>query len=515
MKRLIWQMKPIYSFLVGWLAAWVMMLVYLPLFPTAPSMVFMVVLAMSGILAGLLSGATMCYPCVPAKPWRREAVLVLGLMAGHGAGLLAILAVAGQLRSIGQGMPLTLVVWLFVPATYFPMRGLAALWRWWDRKRQESILLAMTHTHLSIAVIVSALFFVAGAGWIGFGVWQDQGFWGRLANPTYSVFSAVLLWSLMLMLLSIGVFLIGVAVLLPPSFALSYAMARRITRRIELLGKAASDLEQGDLSASTLVEGDDEIAHLQKTFNAMAGSIRTYAASLEDEKNKVTALLNAQQRLTVDVSHELRTPVATISSYLESILTHWDEREAAALRGDLEIISREVEHLDKLIDDLFALNTARVRKLSFEYTMVNPGQVARQVVDALGPAIWHTARVEVTAEMPASLPLIRADEQRLSQVLKNLVINGARYTPPGGFVCIAVHQEESQVCFEVSDSGQGVPADTLPHIWEPFYKVDPTSGGAGLGLALVKEFTETMGGSVAVHSEPGQGSTFFIRLPQA
>jgi signal transduction histidine kinase len=139
------------------------------------------------------------------------------------------------------------------------------------------------------------------------------------------------------------------------------------------------------------------------------------------------------------------------------------------------------------------------------------------MVDAVARLSWESGRVEVVANLPAGLPLVCADEARLAQVLTNLLRNGIRYTPPGGIVAVMAAAEEGAVRTEVRDTGEGIAAGDLPRIWERFCrgKNDQrrSAGGAGLGLALVKELTEAMGGTVAVQSAIGGGTCFTVRLP--
>ena len=138
------------------------------------------------------------------------------------------------------------------------------------------------------------------------------------------------------------------------------------------------------------------------------------------------------------------------------------------------------------------------------------------MVDAMAPLAWQTGRVEVVSDIPAHLPPVLADPVRLDQVLANLLRNAIRHTPPGGLVAVRAFVDSNAVRFDVCDTGEGIPAEDLPHIWERFYRGangrSRDSGGAGLGLALVKELTEAMGGSVSVESAPDQGACFTVRL---
>jgi signal transduction histidine kinase len=186
-----------------------------------------------------------------------------------------------------------------------------------------------------------------------------------------------------------------------------------------------------------------------------------------------------------------------------------------ALRHDLEVVEGEILRLQRLIDDLFTLSRAEVDGLAMHCEPIDVSPVVRRTVEAMAPLAWKAGRVEVVAELSAELPPARADESRLEQILANLVRNAIRHTPPGGIVAVSAYGKGDAVRVEVRDTGEGIPAEDLPHIWERFYRGENAredSRGAGLGLALVKELTEAMGGSVEVESVVGQGSCFVVRL---
>jgi len=250
---------------------------------------------------------------------------------------------------------------------------------------------------------------------------------------------------------------------------------------------------------------------LQADFNAMAGELERTLLDLETQRDTIAHLLQSRRELVVNVSHELRTPVTTLRAMLESALKQ-GQALSPSLQGDLEVMEGEVLRLQGLIDDLFTLSQAEVEKLMLNCRPIDVAPVARRIVEAMSPLAWNAGRVEVVEELPDELPQVCADEARLEQILANLLRNGVRHTPPGGIVAVTAAAEEDAVRIEVRDTGEGIPPEELPHIWERFYHGEGSSG-AGLGLALVKELTEAMGGTVAVESTPGQGSCFTVRLP--
>ena len=295
----------------------------------------------------------------------------------------------------------------------------------------------------------------------------------------------------------------------------AYLLSRRIVGRLERLGAAASALAAGDLSARVPVGAQDEVGLLGTRFNAMAADLQRTLAELQSERDRVAGLLEARRQLVAGVSHELRTPVATVRGYLESTLRR-DGAVDAQVRKDLETIERELIRLQHLIDDLFTLSRAEVGRLDLRVAPVDIGGVARRLVETSAPLAWRQRQVQLLAEVAPDVPLACADLQRTEQIVANLLSNATRHTPPGGLVAAVVRAEADWVVLEIRDTGEGIEPDALPHVFERFYRGhDDDANGAGLGLALVKELTEAMGGSVAVTSSRMEGSTFTVRLPGA
>jgi signal transduction histidine kinase len=375
------------------------------------------------------------------------------------------------------------------------------LWRHWNRLRQTHLRWALTHAHLVVVVL--------GVGTLG------TLLFGLLLRSPGSLPLRVLPALFMLAILTV----VALAAVLPPSALFSYLFARRTTRRLEVLTSATNQLSAGDYRVRVPVDGADEVAQLQTNFNAMAADLERTVAELQRERDRVALLLLARRELVASVSHELRTPLATLRGYLESALTHWDTTPPDTLRHDLGVMDRETGHLQTLINDLFTLARAEVGKLELRSEPIDVGQVVRHVVEVSSPAVWQSSRIQLLAEADANVPLVLADARRVQQILHNLVHNATRHTPPGGIVVVEARAEDNQVALEVKDTGEGICADELPLIWQRFYRGQGArqhpEGSSGLGLALVKELTEAMGGAVAVTSTLGEGSVFTVRLPRA
>jgi signal transduction histidine kinase len=452
----------------------------------------------------------------------REGAAALGLSLVLGGGLPALMFVVGwgdRLAWANLGASGVVLILIASGPTFAVLRVGVWLWHCWNRLRRRRLLWALTHAHLTLVVVVALLVATLGGFQIAASVADTPGRFSPDWAPAFvdllarTVFPFVGVAVVMLVVL--------LAVLLPPSAIFSYFVARRTTRRLESLAAAATALRRGDLAARVPVEGEDEVAQLQAAFNAMAADLERATREIQAERDKVITLLQSRRDLIANVSHELRTPVATIRGYLESALA--DDGEVPSddqdLRHDLVVMEGEVERLQGLIDDLFTLARAEVDGLALNLQPIDVGPVVRGRVEAMAPLAWQGGWVEVVAEVPPELPAVLADPDRLEQVLVNLLRNGVRHTPPGGIVAVLVAVEEDSVRIEVRDTGEGIPPEDMPHVWERFYRGAEArvkdNRGAGLGLALVKELTEAMGGTVEVESILGQGSCFIVRLPRA
>jgi signal transduction histidine kinase len=431
---------------------------------------------------------------------------------------------ASSLRDLGF---VTLLLLATGPG-YWLARGGVRLWLGWNRLRQQRMVWALTHAQLTVAAVVA----VTGAlvtFLMAFAIAGQP----ALPPETSGVFATLaerLLRTIIPALMVIGLMIaVALAVLLPPAALVSLLVAHRTTRRLERLAAAARALRQGAYEARVEVAGEDEVAQLQADFNAMAADLERTLRDLEVQHDTVARLLESRRDLVAKVSHELRTPVATVRATLESALARWPDTPADDLHRDLGVMEGEIVRLQGLIDDLFTLSRSDAGGLALEIRPVDVAPLVQRMVDAQGPLAWSSGRVELMADLPAELPRVRADEARLAQILSNLVHNGVRHTPPGGIVAVMVAVDSAScpsplgtpesIRIEVKDTGEGIAADDLASIWERFYRGEGTSlgerTGAGLGLALVKELTEAMGGTVGVESTVGEGSCFTVWLPSA
>jgi signal transduction histidine kinase len=393
------------------------------------------------------------------------------------------------------------IFWGALSFQFLAFRGAARIWLRWDKLRRTSLRWSLTHALLLIPAIGAA---------------------GLIVGVAISlvIFTPTTVMSLIPIVVLMA-FLSGAAILiiLPPAALFSWLFTRQIAKRLQTLAEGTSALRSGEYSMRIRVEGSDEVARLQADFNAMADALEQAMCDLRAERDNVQTLLRARRDLFAGVSHELRTPVATLRGYLESARTHWTDAPPDTLRHDLEVMEGETARLQGLIDDLFTLTRAETSHLQMRPTATDVGKLAQRIAETIAPLAWSSNRVEVVAEVASDRPLAWVDEARLGQVVANLVHNGVRHTPPGGIVSLWAGSALDGVTLQVRDTGEGIAARDLPRIWDRFYRADAArlrlEGGSGLGLALVKELTEAMGGSVGVESVVGQGSCFTLLLPRA
>ncbi len=326
---------------------------------------------------------------------------------------------------------------------------------------------------------------------------------GRLINVTLLGSSVVL-----------NLFALVVIGLLPVGLGVGYLLARGLTRRIERLDQAAASLAAGDLGSRVPAASPDEIGRLGLTFNSMAAQLEERERALADAAARSDALLRSNKRLVADVSHELRNPLATLRGYLEALEHDYGdklpERDMAVIRG-------ETQRLTALVEDLFTLARAEAQQLPLTLEAVDVGAMVNRVAETLAPLARREREIEVVAQVAPGLPAARADQVRLEQVLRNLAQNAVRHTPPGGIIAFeATLCEDGAVALAVADTGLGIAPEDLPLVFERFYRGDSSrareTGGAGLGLALVRELVDAMGGAVSVESTPGRGSRFTVCL---
>jgi signal transduction histidine kinase len=283
--------------------------------------------------------------------------------------------------------------------------------------------------------------------------------------------------------------------------AVSIFTARRIVGPITAMMRASQHIAAGDYHERVQVPGQDELGALAQSFNRMA-------ATLERTEQRRMELIG-------DVAHELRTPLSAIKGALEGLV----DGVLPADTGTFLDLQREVARLQRLVQDLEQLSRAEAGQIPLDLHLVSLTGLVQAVANRLKPQ-YHDKGVDIALNLSPQLPQIRADPGRISQVLLNLLGNALQYTPSGGHVIVQARRDGGEVVVAVHDSGIGLSAEHLSHVFERFYRVDKSrsraGGGSGIGLTIAKHLVEAHGGRIwATSPGPSRGSTFTFTLPVA
>jgi two-component system phosphate regulon sensor histidine kinase PhoR len=220
-----------------------------------------------------------------------------------------------------------------------------------------------------------------------------------------------------------------------------------------------------------------------------------------------------RRELVGNISHELRTPLATIKAIVETIQDGAiDDKEAA--KKFLARVNDEVDRMTQMVAELTELSRIESGKAKLKLETVNLNLIIEDVIARLNHYA-KSQRVALLSELPDDLPPVHADNERIRQVITNLVHNAIKFTPSGGKAIISAKPERDSVVVSVCDTGIGISKEDLPHVFERFYKADKAraGGGTGLGLAIAKHVVQAHGGNIWAQSEEGKGSTFSFSLP--
>ncbi|MFC2041588.1 sensor histidine kinase [Chloroflexota bacterium] len=299
--------------------------------------------------------------------------------------------------------------------------------------------------------------------------------------------------------LRISRFLIwGALLAVAVAFLFTFFLSRRISAPIKTLTLTAKQLGQGDLSQRVKVKDRGEIGELANTFNSMAENLERAE--------------RLRKNMVADVAHELRTPLSNLRGYLEAVRDEVIKPDADTIRS----LDEEATMLSRLVDELQELTLAEAGELKLNCQANDITRLIKQVVAARQTQAVKK-KVSLSAELPDKLPKVNIDSQRIGQVLFNLLENALAHTAKDGVVTVTAVQQGERVEVAVIDTGEGIPAEDLPHVFERFYRVDKSrtraTGGSGLGLTIAKRLVEAHGGEIEVQSEPGKGSRFSFTLP--
>jgi two-component system sensor histidine kinase BaeS len=336
---------------------------------------------------------------------------------------------------------------------------------------------------LAAAAVAGVAIVIIGAGVIviGAGTFADMmAGHGQDQAASHAMFDDAVVRVVLAAALVAGVVATVLASLLGPTLA----------RPLERMSVAARRIAGGDYATRVEPEGPPEILSLAESLNQMA-------AALEEQER-------LRRDLVANAAHELRTPLTNLKGYLEALRDGVIEPD----RATFESLWEETERLVRLSRSLEALEADAAEPSAVP---IDLARGVRSAVELADPA-FRAAGLRVVVEVPPALPA-RGDPDRLAQILGNLLQNALRYTPAGGTVTVHADRRADDVVVAVSNTGPGIPAEDLPHVFERFYRVeksrDRARGGAGIGLAIVREHVEALGGRVGAESGGEQTRIWF------
>lgn len=306
--------------------------------------------------------------------------------------------------------------------------------------------------------------------------------------------------------------IIGIAgtILLIGAIALfSVVVVRPLRTRLIALQTAAKRLGRGELQTRVAISGTDEVSEVAQAFNSMADDLEQRTTALETSDR-------LRRQLVADVSHELMTPLTAVLGHLETLdmdEVRVDERER---RRQLAIATREARRLRRIIGDL--LTTARYEAggVELNWEEVETSELFKQIA-ARHEYDCRARHVTFETALTPDAAAFEADPFRIEQAIENVVANALRHTPDGGRVSLTAARNGDNIIIEVCDSGEGIPAEHLPHVFDRFYKASSARGlaspGSGLGLSIVKAIVTSHGGRVSATSAPGIGTIVRMEFP--
>lgn len=298
---------------------------------------------------------------------------------------------------------------------------------------------------------------------------------------------------------------IGILIALGLAAALTFPLMSLALRPLVEMERVSSRIAAGALSLR-LAEppARDEIGRLARAFNSMVARLETAFAR--------------QKRFVADVSHELRTPLTALGGSLEMLLLRADEGDEEAAHHLMSGMYAEVERMQRLVADLLILTRLDEKHIKLRVEAISVPSLLEEVRERVQGLLCGQ---HLCCQISPNLPSLHGDADQLRRVLLNLVENALKFTPPGGRIELAAHTEGTSLAIlEIRDTGSGIPAEDLPHVFDRFYRVDPSRtrsfspvGGSGLGLSIAKELIEAHGGTIAISSLVDKGTTVTVCLP--
>ncbi len=282
----------------------------------------------------------------------------------------------------------------------------------------------------------------------------------------------------------------------------SFIIARSVAQPLREVAETAHAIASGQDERKAPVAGPTEVRTLAEAFNQMLDRVRNSQ--------------RAQRDFLANVSHDLRTPLTSIQGFSQAIIEGVATTPEAAARA-ATIIHEEAERMGRMVQDLLDLARIEGGRMEMAQNRIQPGDLVKAVAEKLMIAA-HDKGLTLTTEIAPALPVLTGDGDRLAQVFNNLIDNALKHTPSGGVITVSACADDGGSLVTVHDTGEGIPAADLPHIFERFYQVDKSRqrrDGAGIGLQISYQIVQAHGGRIWAESEEGAWTRFNVWLPAA
>lgn len=292
---------------------------------------------------------------------------------------------------------------------------------------------------------------------------------------------------------------------------LSFLLVRRLTRPLEELKLAAERVKEGNYTQRVVPpKSQDELGQLAQTFNEMAQTIESDMSELRRQDQ-------VRRDLIANIAHDLATPLTAIQGFSEALADDVIS-EPAARHETAQRIGREVQRLRRLVADIQNMSSLEAGRTQLDLAPLDMHALVDETLFVIEPEC-EQAGITLHNEIVPNPPPVLADSDRIAQVLLNLLDNARRHTPAGGTISVSAAIDGNALSVWVTDTGSGISAEDLPHIFERFYRADRSrtgaTGGSGLGLSIVRAIISAHGGTIRAESTPGQGTRIIFTLPLA
>ncbi len=305
------------------------------------------------------------------------------------------------------------------------------------------------------------------------------------------------------------VVLLGAIVAVVIALTVAYFLSRSITFPISQMQEAAERIAKGDFSGKVAIKSKDELGELAKSLNIMA-------AELQQKIENLKQMDRVRTDFVANVSHELKTPLTLIKGYIETLQDRAinDPEKAGKF---ISIIKEHTNRLENIIEDLLSLSELELSKGCLNKTEIDLRKLIDEVVLSFGYAL-DTKRHTLSIDQQGDDFRIKADRDKIEQVIVNLIDNAVKYTIEAGQINISLVEQQNEITFTVRDNGIGIPGEDIERVFERFYRVDKARsrelGGTGLGLGIAKHIVMAHNGQISIKSEIHKGTKVLVRLPK-